>query len=128
MTSAMTCRLSAADQSSVTPWLFLRLFYFTVMTGYDGQSQMTQFLSISLIKMLCFRNQLNSFHLILKLRFVSDRKKDLFLLYLEFSILMFWFLPLILGVGFCAFISLEKIIGDFFYNGWKTCFSNFGSF
>lgn len=69
---------------------------------------MTQFLSISLIKMLCFQNQLNSFHLILKLRFVSDGKKDLFLLYLEFSILMFWALPLILGVGFCAFISLEK--------------------
>lgn len=29
----------------------------------------------SLIKMLCFQNQLNSFHLILKLGFVSDGKK-----------------------------------------------------
>lgn len=67
--------------------------------------------------MLCFQNQLNSFPLILKLGFVSDGKKDLFLLYLEFSGLMFLSLPVILGVGFLCFSFTGKIIGEFLMVG-----------
>lgn len=58
---------------------------------------------------------------------VSDGKKELLLLYLEFSILMFLSLPVILGMGFYALLSLEKS-SEIFFNGWKTYFSIFESF
>lgn len=79
---------------------------------------------VSLIKMLCFQNQLNSFHLILKWSFVSDGTKDL--LYLGFSFLMFLSLSVVLGVDFYALHSLEKS-SEIFLNDWETYFSTFES-
>lgn len=107
-------------------WLpdFLRLFRFTVTTGCDELSQMTQFLRISDSNVMLSKPVKQfSFNSKMKFCFWWEKRFALFRIFL----LMFLFLPVVLGVDFYALRSLEKS-SAIFLNGWKIYFSTFEFF